>query len=165
MTRTQPVLSNSLIVLSACFLLLAQPARAEYRQTISNDLFRCKGDKPSVLVTVEGVKSSSGKVRVQSYRANRSEWLEKSRWLSRIEVPARAGTMTFCVPVQTAGSYGIAVRHDVDGNGSTDLTKDGGGMSNNPALTIANLGKPNFKKTAVSVGEGVRSIRIKMRYM
>lgn len=165
LTRTQPVIRNSLLALSACLVLLPGPVRAEYRQTISNDLNRCKGDKPSVLVTVEGVKSSSGKIRVQSYRANGSEWLEKSRWLSRIEVPARTGTMTFCLPLPTAGSYGIAVRHDVDGNGGTDLAKDGGGMSNNPALTIFNLGRPSFKKTAIEVGEGAKSIRVKMRYM
>lgn len=165
MSRTQLVLHNSLLALSACAIASAVPVHAEYRQTTSNDLNRCKGDIPAVLIMVDGVKSSSGKVRVQSYRANRSEWLEKGRWLTRIEVPARAGTMTFCVPLPSAGSYGIAVRHDIDGNGATDLRKDGGGMSNNPSINILNLGKPSYKKTAISVGEGLKSIRIAMRYM
>jgi uncharacterized protein (DUF2141 family) len=57
------------------------------------------------------------------------------------------------------------VRHDVNGNGHTDLTQDGGGMSNNPSINIFNLGKPSYKKTAISVGNGVKSIRIQMRYM
>lgn len=157
-------LRTGLVALGTCALLAAGSAHAQYRQKISNDLNRCKGAEPSVLVTVEGVKSSTGKVRVQSYRANSSEWLEKGRWLNRVEAPARAGTMTFCLPVPEPGSYGIAARHDANGNGSTDLSKDGGGMSNNPSINIFNLGKPSYKKTAISV-DGPKSIRIQMRYM
>ena len=116
-------------------------------------------------VTVDGVKSSQGKIRVQAYRGVEQDWLEKGRWLSRIEVPAKAGTMTFCVPLPAAGTFGIAVRHDANGNGKTDLSQDGGGMSNNPSLNIFNLGKPNYRKTAFTVSGGVQSIRIRMRYM
>ncbi|HCB79650.1 MAG TPA: hypothetical protein DEP68_12890, partial [Erythrobacter sp.] len=64
----------------------------------------------------------------------------------RMEAPAKAGTMTFCMPVPKPGVYGIAVRHDVNGNGSTDIFKDGGAMSNNPSINIFNLGKPSYKK-------------------
>ena len=145
---------------------ISAPALAQYRQPIGNDLAKCGADGgPAVMVTVDGIKSSTGRVRVQSYRATSSEWLEKGRWLNRIEVPARAGSMRFCMPVPAAGSYGIAVRHDSNGNGDTDLTKDGGAMSNNPSINILNLGKPSYKKTAIAVGSGVKAIRIQMRYM
>ena len=83
----------------------------------------------------------------------------------RVEVPARAGVMTVCVPLPEAGSYGIAVRHDINGNGKTDLTSDGGGMSNNPSINIFNLGKPSYKKTAFDVGNAPRAISITMKYM
>ena len=73
--------------------------------------------------------------------------------------------MTFCLPVPGPGAYGIAVRHDANGNGKTDFTEDGGGMSNNPSINIFNLGKPSFRKTAISVGGDVKSISIVMRYM
>ena len=147
-------------------LATAVPAAAQYRQKIGNDMSQCtRGSGPAVMVTVDGVKASQGRIRVQSYRANSSEWLGKGKWLNRIEAPARAGTMTFCVPVPATGSYGIAVRHDVNGNGSTDLRTDGGGMSNNPSINIFNLGKPSYTKTAFSVGNGVKSIRIQMKYM
>lgn len=163
------IISRSAAVMGALSLLglaTAAPAVAQYRQTISNNMSSCTaGSGPAVMVTVDGVKSSQGRVRVQSYRANGSEWLEKGKWISRIETRAKAGTMTFCVPVPDSGSYGIAVRHDVNGNGSTDLRTDGGAMSNNPSINIFNLGKPSYKKTAVSVGDGVTSIRVQMRYM
>lgn len=161
----RPVLTAAIAAATLAFATSA-PALAQYRQAIGNDMSRCDADGgPAVMVTIDGIKSSTGRVRVQSYRATASEWLEKGRWLNRIEAPARAGTMRFCMPVPAAGSYGIAVRHDVNGNGDTDLTKDGGAMSNNPSINIFNLGKPSYKKTAFPVGNGVKAIRIQMRYM
>jgi len=149
----------------ALALPLAAPAQAQYRQTIGNDQAKCRGNGPAVRIAVSDVKSASGKIRVQLYRATRQDWLAKGRWVYRIEVPARAGTMSFCMPVPQAGSYGIAVRHDVNGNDETDLTQDGGGMSNNPSISLFNLGKPSVDKAAFSVGQEVKAISIRMRYM
>ncbi|WP_126176216.1 DUF2141 domain-containing protein [Tsuneonella rigui] len=164
MTLRTPRLPLSMIALGALALGAAVPLHAQYRQTIGNNMATCRGNGPAVLVTVDGVKASKGRIRVQSYRANAADWLKKGRWINRIDSAARAGTMTFCVPVPSSGSYGIAVRHDLDGDGETDLSSDGGGMSNNPSINIFNLGKPSYTKTAISV-DGVKSIRIKMRYM
>lgn len=145
-------------------LALSGAAAGQYQQEIRNDPSQCARG-PSVRVAVSGIKSSEGNVRVQLYRATKQDWLESGRWLKRIEVRAQAGTMNFCVPVPQAGSYGIAVRHDVNGNGKTDLSQDGGGMSNNPSINIFNLGKPSFSRTAFPVGDEVKSISIRMRYM
>lgn len=144
--------------------VLAAPAQAQYREAITNDPALCRGDGPAVNVTVTGIKSSAGRVRVQLYRATKADWLEKGRWIHRIEAPARQGSMTFCMPVPQAGSFGIAVRHDVNGNGSTDLSQDGGGVSNNPSINVFNLGKPSYDKAAFQVS-GVRSITINVRYL
>lgn len=154
------------LALTAAGIGTAAPASASNKE-VPNDMSKCrKGGGPAMLVVVEGVKVSSGKIRVQSYRATSSDWLAKGRWLTRTETPARAGTMTFCVPLPAAGSYGIAVRHDVNANGRTDIMSDGGGMSNNPRINILNLGKPSYTKVAVPVGEGeLTSIFIGMRYM
>ena len=137
-----------------------------YRQEISNDMRQCApGGGPAVRVTVSGIKSSDGRIRVQSYRGTKSDWLEKGKWINRIEASARQGTMVFCMPVPRSGTYGIAVRHDTNGNGKTEISQDGGAMSNNPSINIFNLGKPSYRKTAFEVGSGVTSIRINMRYM
>jgi uncharacterized protein (DUF2141 family) len=150
-------------LLGVSVLAVAATAQAEGR-VMSNDLSQCRNG-PSTLVQISGVKASTGKIRVQSYRGTAADWLEKGRWLARIEVPARAGSMTVCVPLPQAGVYGIAVRHDVNGNGKTDITRDGGGMSNNPSINIFNLGKPSYKKTAFSVGDSPKTISISMKYM
>lgn len=147
-------------------LAAAFPVAAFQRGEISNDLNRCRtGSGPALLVTVSDVKASAGQIRVQSYRATKDEWLETGKWINRIETAAKAGTMTFCLPVPEAGTYGVAVRHDVNGNGKTDITKDGGGMSNNPSINIFNLGKPSYTKVGVAVGNETKSIRIQMKYM
>ena len=166
MTRTK-IGGRLLAGLALGGALLAVPAIAqEYNQVITNNLAKCENGKgPAVRVNVHGVNSSTGTIRVQSYRGIKSEWLETGKWLSRIETPARTGNMSFCVPFSSAGTYAIAVRHDVNGNGKTDITKDGGGMSNNPGINIFNLGKPSYTKTKFEVGSGVTTITIRMKYM
>ncbi|MET0362234.1 MAG: DUF2141 domain-containing protein [Sphingobium sp.] len=149
-------------------LFVAAPAWSEGRQ-INNDLARCAASAggPAILVDVRGLAVASGNVRVQSYPATKAAWLAKGAWLSRIEAPARpeGGAMRFCLPVSEPGRYGIAVRHDRNGNGKTDLSEDGGGFSNNPSISIFNLGKPSVDKAAVNVGPGVTKITINLKYM
>lgn len=153
------------LALAAGGMAMSVPAIAQYNQVIGNNMAKCgAGAGPAIKVTVSGIKEASGKIRVQSYYGTKADWLESGRWLARIEAPAKNGSMTFCVPVPASGTYGIAVRHDVNGNGKTDLSEDGGAMSNNPSLNIFNLGKPSYKKTAFSVGNGVTAISINMKY-
>ena len=117
-------------------------------------------------IIVTDVRAGTGTMRVQLYRGTQQDWLASGRWIYRMEVPARAGRMTFCMPVPRAGTYGIAIRHDLNGNGGTDLMKDGGGMSNNPSINIFNLGKPSYRKTAFAVAaDEVKPISIRMRYL
>jgi uncharacterized protein (DUF2141 family) len=135
-------------------------------QELNNDMSRCtSGNGPSVLVQVRGIKEATGKVRVQSYPAIAGVWLAKGRWLHRIETPASAGSMNICVPVPSEGKYGIAVRHDRNGNGKTDISQDGGGFSNNPSISILNLGRPSVNKVAFDAGPGVTRITINLKYM
>lgn len=70
--------------------------------------------------------------------------------------------MIFCLPVGAPRIYGVAIRHDRNGNGKTEIMKDGGGMSNNPSKSIWNLGKPSFKKVGVEV-QRVSPWSIRMR--
>jgi uncharacterized protein (DUF2141 family) len=147
--------------------MMTLPAAASARgQEIGNDMRQCSaGAGPAIKVIVSGVRAGTGKVRVQSYRASEADWMVKGRWINRMEAPARNGTMAFCVPLPAAGTYGIAVRHDVNGNGKTDISRDGGAMSNNPSINVFNLGKPSYKKVGVAVGQGTTAITINMRYM
>ena len=153
------------VLISATALALVSGVAAASEE-ISNDLSRCAAGKgPAVLVNVQGVKEARGNVRVQSYAATPGTWLAKGRWLHRIESRASAGNMSFCLPVPSEGKYGIAVRHDRNGNGKTDFTQDGGGFSNNPSVSILNLGKPPVSKVAFDAGPGITRITINLKYM
>jgi len=145
--------------------VLAAPAHAQLRQELGNDMSKCRGQGPAVRITVAGVKAGGGALRVQLYRGTKADWLETGRWIHRIEVPARAGDMAICMPVPGAGAYAIAIRHDLNGNDSTDIFSDGGGMSNNPSINVLNLGKPSYRKTAFEVPNAVKAIRIQMKYL
>ena len=152
--------------LALCAVALAGPAIAQtrYGQEIAHDPARCAAGKPGVWVSITDIKESRGTLRIQSYHATKKDWLEKGRWLTRMEVPARAGTMRLCMPLAEPGSYAIAARHDLNGNGKTDIFGDGGAMSNNPSINLFNLGRPSYTKVGFQVGNQVESISIRMRY-
>lgn len=144
---------------------LAAPSQAQqYRNELRHSVAPCQGSGPAVWLHVTDIRSSSGKLRINLYRGTRADWLESGRWLNRVELPAREGAMTVCMPVPAPGDYAIAIRHDANANGKTDIRADGGGMSNNPSINIFNLGKPGIDKTRFSIGREVLPMSIRMRY-
>jgi uncharacterized protein (DUF2141 family) len=155
-------------VMTATALLASAPAWAQRRE-IANDMDRCatSAQGPAVLVDVKGFASATGNVRVQSYPATKAAWLTKGEWINRIQTTVKpaSGAMRFCMPMPEPGRYAIAVRHDRNGNGKTDFREDGGGFSNNPSISIFNLGKPGVEKAAFRAGPGVTRITINLQYM
>ena len=150
---------------AAIALGLSAPAGAQFRNEIAHSVVPCQGEGPAVWIHVTGIDGSNGTMRVQLYPGTQADWLERGRWINRIEVPARSGAMQVCMPVPRPGNYAIAIRHDKNDNGRTDITSDGGGMSNNPSINIFNLGKPGIDKTRFSIGREVLPMTIRMRYL
>jgi len=157
----------ALLYLAALLMTVSSAASAQ-RSEVENELEKCaaQAKAPAVLVNVTGFRGEEGNIRVQSYPATKQDWLEKGRWISRIDMPVKVRDhyMQFCLPVPSPGVYGIAVRHDRNGNGKTDFNEDGGGFSNNPSLNIFNMGKPSVDKIGIEVGEGVSTIIVKLKY-
>jgi len=144
---------------------LSAPAGAQFRNEIAYSVTPCQGNGPAVWIHVTGIDGNNGTMRVQLYPGTEEDWLERGRWINRIELPARSGAMQVCMPVPRPGNYAIAIRHDKNNNGRTDITSDGGGMSNNPSINIFNLGKPGIDKTRFSIGREVLPMTIRMRYL
>nr|WP_166177931.1 DUF2141 domain-containing protein [Altererythrobacter segetis] len=157
-------LGKATAALVLAVVAIAAPAAAQFRNKIADEPANCRAGGPAVNVRISGITPAKGILRVQLYRGTEADWLKTGRWLNRIEVPVHGTSETVCMPVPGKGTYAIAVRHDVNGNGKTDLRADGGGMSNNPSISILNLGKPSYKQTAFAVADGVKSISIQMRY-
>ena len=144
---------------------LSAPAHAQFRNEISHSIAPCQGPGPAVWIQVTNIEGAGGTLRLQLYPGTSADWLESGRWINRIELPARGRTMQVCMPVPRPGNYAIAIRHDKNNNGHTDITSDGGGMSNNPSINIFNLGKPGIDKTRFTIGREVLPMTIRMRYM
>jgi uncharacterized protein (DUF2141 family) len=150
--------------LAAAGLALVAPAAAA-QAALGPDAPACDAgaNRPAVLVNVNGFKHRSGRVRVQLYGSNPSDFLEKGKKLRRIDLPVTGtGAMAVCVAVPAPGTYAVAVRHDADGNGKSGWN-DGGGFSNNPKLSLMSL-KPSHRATAISVGRSVKPISVVLNY-
>lgn len=124
------------------------------------------GASPAILVHVVGVRSESGTIRVQAYGGDPARYFDKGTYIERIDMPT-AKARDICVPVPRPGTYAISVRHDVNGNGKSDM-RDGGGMSGNPSLSVWDLitkSKPDPREVQVQVGSGVTPVRVVMNYV
>lgn len=134
---------------------------------VENDLSQCRAGASgtAVLVRVIGFRDSNGRVRVQSYGSDES-WLERGQWLHRVDIPVqpRGRNMTVCLPLPGPGIYGIAVRHDANGNRRSDR-RDGGGFSGNPDLSFPFNLEPDFDEVSFRAGNGVTRISVVLNYM
>jgi len=124
------------------------------------------GGSPAILVHVSGLRSESGMIRVQAYGGDPARYFDKGAYIERIDMPT-AKAREICVPVPKPGIYAISVRHDVNGNGKSDM-RDGGGMSGNPRMSVWDLitkSKPDPKDVQVQVGTGVTPVKVVMNYV
>lgn len=128
----------------------------------------CNDNKTAVLVTVTGLKKRAGTISVRLYANNRATFMERDKWLARVDVPvSRTGTMAVCVPVAKPGTYAVFVRHDMNGNRKSDRS-DGGGLSGNPKYSLTDVllqKKPSMAKVAFNVGAATARITIVMNYV
>lgn len=123
----------------------------------------CVAGQPSITVTVNGFKTDNGMVRAQLYGPVPGDFLDKGKWVMRIEERrTKGGSMEFCFPVANPGRYAVAVRHDANNNGKSDWN-DGGGFTNNPRLSLTNL-KPAFAAAAIQVGSRPVDASVVMQY-
>ena len=124
---------------------------------------RAGSSQPAVLVNVSGFKARSGNIRVNVYGGDPRRFLERGQYVRQVNLPvSRGGAMPICVSLPGAGRYAIAVRHDVDGNGSSGWS-DGGGFSRNPRLSLTNL-RPRYENVAINVGRGVAPVNVTLLY-
>ena len=123
--------------LIASLMAAATPLSAAGAAVLGPHADDCDGTKPAMLVRVEGLKSRTGTLRVQSYGGDPARYFDKGAYLERIEIrPPAAGPVDVCMPVPRAGLYAVSVRHDANGNGSVDVGSDGGGFSGNPSYSL-----------------------------
>lgn len=148
----------------AAAALAGAPAHAA---VLGPDAAACARSGPAMLVEVEGFRTRTGLLRVQSYGGNPAGWFDKGTYLRRVEVPVPAsGKVAVCLPVPHSGTYAVSVRHDPSGSGRSERS-DGGGLSGNPHLSLFDAmlkRKPDPSEVAVTV-RGVTAVPIVLNYV
>ena len=148
---------------AAAIMLALQPSPAP--AAIGPDAAACapRSRQTALLVTVRGFRERSGSLRVALYGADPVAFLARGGALKRIDLPVSAsGNMQVCVALPGAGRYAVAVRHDENGNGQSDMD-DGAGFSRNPVLSFASP-RPSLDAVAIDVLRGRRPIEIVLNY-
>lgn len=146
-------------------LLAVQPVSA-HAATLGPAAHLCDNNASAVLVNVTGFKARSGTLRVQLYAAD-GTYLDKGKWIDRVDVPVGSGPMRVCLPVQDQGNYVVSVRHDLNGNGKSDRS-DGGGLSGNPNMRLTDFiskRKPALAQVSFPVGTSTRTVPVTLNYV
>ena len=161
------MLKSNYIMVTTALSLAVLTSAASAGTRVPNDMSQCQAGASgsAALVRVVGFRDSNGRVRVQSYRGDDS-WLERGQWLHRVDIPVRPRNrnMTVCLPLPGPGTYGIAVRHDSNGNNRSDR-RDGGGFSGNPDLSFPFNLEPDVDEVRFRAGPGVTRVSIVLNYM
>lgn len=121
-------------------------------------------DAADLSVTVVGVRSAAGSVRVALY--DRAEGFRKEAHARQlVGLPARAGSVTTTFPNLAAGRYAVIAYHDEDANGRLNLRfgmipTEGYGLSNDPRV----MGPPAFADAAFDLPAEGAAITLTLEY-
>lgn len=163
-----PVFPKAGLPMAAVMLALGLAATPATAQAIGPQAAACDRNASAVLVQIDGIKARTGILRVQLYEANPRTFLEKKKYVERIEMAVpRTGPLNICIAVPKPGNYALYVRHDANGSGKSDRS-DGGGFSGNPPMNLSDLvfkRKPSLAQTQFSVGKSTRDVRVVLNYV
>lgn len=117
--------------------------------------------RPDIMVKSGPLRSSEGRVRVALYGDDPDTFLESGQKILRIEVPAKEQGVAVCLSAPREGDYALALLHDVNGNGKVNITKDGGGFSNNPRFTFS---APSYEDSAFHAPPNGVTLDVDIKY-
>ncbi|TAN39388.1 MAG: DUF2141 domain-containing protein [Nitrospirae bacterium] len=145
-----------------CLLLLSwgAPGRIEAIERT------CDRTSTAIDVRVQGVRSDRGNIMFVLYGDNPDDFLVKGKRILKQRIPAKRGTVAFCVIAPKAGKYAAAVYHDENANGKFDrnwlgLPGEGGGFSNNPTKFLVT---PSHEQVAFHVSNSQTRLEIQLSY-
>jgi uncharacterized protein (DUF2141 family) len=150
---------TGLAVIAAATALLAGPTAAAQEA--------CVGAGPARLtLQVNGIRPAKGEVAVTVYPDNRRRFLAPGGKLLRQRVKAASPVSRACFDLP-AGTYAVAVYHDVDGDRDFDRTivglpAEGFAFTNDPSTKT---GLPPLDSVRFALPAGGRNMAVQMRYL
>lgn len=132
---------------------------------------RCRNPEtgPAFLVDVIGLKDRAGRLKLELYPADNTDFLADDNILvmagkpfARVEIETpTTGPVVLCIRAPRAGHYALSLLHDRNADRKFQLSIDGIGFSDNPKLGWS---KPDADRVAVEVGDAPRRIGIVINY-
>jgi uncharacterized protein (DUF2141 family) len=160
------------VALALCAAGLAPPAAAQGGAILGRYADACRpgADATALLVTIVGLKSRSGSVRVEVFPATEEDWLaDKNKLLAEGKPFRRAygaipasGPVLVCVEMPAPGRYAFTVLHDPDGERGFNLRTDGVGFPGDPKLGMS---RPAVQEATVTLRPGVNAHRVRLNYL
>lgn len=132
---------------------------------------RCRSGEagPAFIVDIVGLKDRQGRLKLEVYPANDTDFLQddniliaQGKTFRRVELPVPSGDpVQLCIRLPGPGRYAVTVLHDRDFNRRFGLSVDGVGFGGNPKL---GLGKPKAAAASIVAGGSLTRERIVMNY-
>jgi uncharacterized protein (DUF2141 family) len=124
---------------------------------------------PALLIGVGGLKDRAGRLKLEVYPSNDTDFLQddnilinEGKTFRRVEVSIpQSGAIELCIRIPGPGVYSVSLLHDRDANRKFSLSTDGIGFTGNPKLGWS---KPKAVPTRINAGGGVTRSTIIMNY-
>jgi uncharacterized protein (DUF2141 family) len=118
-----------------------------------------------IIVTVDGVRDSSGNVYIGLY-SNPREFLNGTHCTAYYKVKATTAPITVAFDHLPSGTYAVGAYHDENANGTIDTSAfgqpvEGYALSNGVRAMFA---VPEFYQAAFAVGSGDKPVTLNIRY-
>lgn len=154
--------------IAAATAIAAFPAAAS---PLGADSAACaSGNQPAILANVEGLKDRAGRIKIEIYPDNDTDFLKRDddllaqgKVFRRVwaDLPT-AGPVALCIRVPAPGSYGLVITHQREGRKKFNIWVDGVGL---PTGTRIGMTRPRIGQARIAVGASVRVTDIVMQYL
>lgn len=157
-----------LIASAATALALAATPAAAQQDPVDGNCATRAG--VSLYVNITGLKDRTGRMKLELYPPNETDFLRDDTSLKRENKPFRriwaqtpaSGPVRLCIRAPQAGTWAVLFTHDRDGKNKFNFWEDGAGFPSNQKLGRS---RPKVRQALVNVGPGGGQITIKAQYL
>ena len=149
---------------------IAAPAAALPGPPAAQDGACTAGAGSSIHVNVVGLKDRSGRLKLELYPANETDFLKDDRDLLKegkvfrrvwSQTP-QSGAVNLCIRAPGPGRWAVLLTHDRDGKNKFNFWQDGAGF-----ISAEHLGRsrPSVNQAVITVGPNGASVTIRLQYL
>ena len=128
------------------------------------------GSGPKLYVNVTGLKDRTGRLKLELYPANETDFLRddtaikrEGKQMRRIWAPTpAAGDIRLCIRAPAAGQWALLFTHDRDGKNKFNFWQDGAGFPSNQKLGRS---RPKVRQALVNIPAAGGQITVRAQYL